>query len=468
MTQAFVPQRLTPIVGRDASKIDEDALTRLAGLPEGETLDFKQELFWKTPTDRNVRHEKRRKLAKTIAAFANRSGGLLVLGIAEPKGGTGSGTLTPLQGINPDTEQLDLNTAVVNFCAPVPDFEVIPVKCTNGIVLLVSIPPSPRRPHAVVENKQLVYPIRDGNGNRDLEESEIADLYRNRFETADQQVGILGVRHTEFRDRLPTEDRAWLTVSLHPSREGHTEFSTARADDLREEFRHRIIGFPTWHGEPTSARAGAGLRSYRLTDDGYERLTPSLMTAQVHLDGGGNVGLGWAHRGSMQNLQAVKADELLENGGDITKIVDDRPIRVFDYQLVAELVNAVWFLGWWAGEECGAGDDALLVADLTPCGHGTALYQLGGNGWEHHIEPTPTLTATSPRAETMAAVNDIGTPGTPLLQVVRSLAQDLLAGAFEHIGPTQINPDGQLVPARFSVDRQHVEQWAKQHELETA
>lgn len=102
---------------------------------EGTTLDFK-----KTITSNE-------KIAKSLVAFANNIGGVLLIGVAD------DGTIVGVK--SEDEERFMINKAAQQFCKPAiePIFEEIYIN--HKLVLAVTIQPSETKPHYALDaNKQ--------------------------------------------------------------------------------------------------------------------------------------------------------------------------------------------------------------------------------------------------------------------------------------------------------------------------
>jgi len=137
-----------------------DDLTEVLRRPEGKTLEFKRDLS--SPSG----------VLKTIVAFANTSGGTLLLGV-DDEGTSVRGIRNPL-----DLEER-LANLVSDGIAPrlVPDVEV--VQWRNSHVLAVEVHPSPLRPHHLTREgvDRGVY-VRVGSTNRRADAELIAELAR--------------------------------------------------------------------------------------------------------------------------------------------------------------------------------------------------------------------------------------------------------------------------------------------------
>jgi len=129
--------------------------------PEGKTLEFKQDLS----SPKNI--------MKTLTAFANTAGGVLLIGIED-----GSKAIIGVE--NPLDEEERLCNLIADSIEPrlVPNVELVHWK--GRIVLAVEVYPSPLRPHWIksqgIENGVLV---RVGSTNRQADGLLIAELRRS-------------------------------------------------------------------------------------------------------------------------------------------------------------------------------------------------------------------------------------------------------------------------------------------------
>lgn len=93
---------------------------------EGETLDFKHSI------------NDSKKIARSVSAFANTRGGILLIGVKD----NGS-----IAGVNSDEEYYMVEAAAQLYCKPEVDFEVKKWSVLGKTVLEVTIKPSPSKPH---------------------------------------------------------------------------------------------------------------------------------------------------------------------------------------------------------------------------------------------------------------------------------------------------------------------------------
>ena len=108
-------------------------LPELLRLREGEQLDFKQRI---SSTE---------KIAKTICAFANTSGGILLVGVKDDR------TVT---GIDPEEEKFMLSQAATEYCQPAIPLHFEEIEHEDDIIVLaVHIEESPHKPHSSLNNQ---------------------------------------------------------------------------------------------------------------------------------------------------------------------------------------------------------------------------------------------------------------------------------------------------------------------------
>ena len=106
-------------------KIDQEFVKQLLLEEEGEQLEFKQQI------------SSQEKIAKTLSAFANTKGGLLVIGVSD---------LRKIIGIDSDEEQYMIASANDSYCVPKVSLEINSIKIDPAhpseeekIVLLVKV-----------------------------------------------------------------------------------------------------------------------------------------------------------------------------------------------------------------------------------------------------------------------------------------------------------------------------------------
>lgn len=119
-------------------------LRRIAESGENETVEFKRKAAFPL------------KIVREMVAFANTSGGILLIGVDD------SGKLPGLK--YPDEEIFVIKKALRKHCRPWLKFkqEVIPVSANHSI-LVFEVPPSRRKPHFVVQGRQQDSYVRVGD-----------------------------------------------------------------------------------------------------------------------------------------------------------------------------------------------------------------------------------------------------------------------------------------------------------------
>src|SRR5439155_518268 len=182
---------------------------------------------------------------KDVCAFANARGGALIFGIREENGTARE--LVPIEFSQSKEQQLRsccsfdwLNSArelvPIEFSQskeqqlrswahgrvfPSPEIEVqrLPAPADpNSGCLLVIVARSGRQPHAVLKERDsgLRYVVRVGRDTRTLTESEVAERYGRRFETAKTRIERLdAVSRTRTKLRAE-ESYCWITLALVP------------------------------------------------------------------------------------------------------------------------------------------------------------------------------------------------------------------------------------------------------------
>lgn len=182
----FRSARLESVLGTPVEQLNAAAVRALVGTEAAEDtdLDFKRDLYGSSERDK-------RALATDIAALANTSGGVILIGVAEDDQARAADAPGVALG---DGEQLRMAQIIAGNVVPVPRFEVRPLPepddAAHGFYALL-VERTPAAPHAVVVGDGFRYPRRNGASTRYLTEPEVAQAYRDRLAgLADQQARL--------------------------------------------------------------------------------------------------------------------------------------------------------------------------------------------------------------------------------------------------------------------------------------
>lgn len=269
--------RIESLSGSAVADADEAALQRLAdiGAKEDSDLDFKSELY--------KNHEEGKfDLAGDVAAMANTTGGVIVLGINDA-----DGKAEKLIGVDTsDGEEGRMRAVIAERVVPLPEYDIREIAGTEDrSYYLITVARSSLRPHGVRNKKWLRYPFRNGAFTEYMSESMIADAYRDRFELARSQVDRLGAIQSEGFSQL-TDERVdvWLLVSMVPTFEGAMSLDTARVQQMQQWFSNRRV--PLNGNRSLSAEAGVRrVILHDFTRDGQTKASHEYV--QLYQDGGG-------------------------------------------------------------------------------------------------------------------------------------------------------------------------------------
>jgi hypothetical protein len=338
--------------------------------------------------------------AKDVTAFANTAGGLIVIGISEVNGRANGFSPVTLK----DQQRQIYFDTVMSWTTPYLSGIQIghvssPHDAEQGCVLIY-VPPSGGRPHAVAEPNSYRYTwhVRNGNRTSSLSEAEVAVRYRDRY--ADR-ISIEQRVQTVFQAgvlELARGERAWLCVAVAPSQSAerrHLDRGLLEEFKMQTTKRQESLPGPQLGYQPSFGRGRIVLRDS----------SPSGPFATDHLIHMYVDGCAFAAIG-LQNLE------------DTASLLRGRPDLPWDVQCIRIGDIASWVLTL-AGITCGHAVDAGASGELELlCG---------------------IVTATQEDADILAA--DV--PLAPLEHVIVeqplgiSLAEDLIPGTHPR---TKLSP----------------------------
>lgn len=294
------------LLGCSVDEADEAAIDKLVGAEEGQSLDFKRELY-----DLALGEEKD-ELCKDVVAMANATGGILVLGMAEV-----SGAASKFLGITVD-EKYERRVAqtIEGRVSPQPHgWAMVPTSGSRRGYLLV-VPPSDMAPLGFWPDGDATakrFPLRVGRDTFFMSESQIADRYRSRFSAAEGQARrVEDVTDAALDDLRSAEARVWLVLTIVPAQPGARRITQESVDEAENWYRtlDRLPFAHMWI-ETYSARVGfrrVVIRSPHPSDPARS----ARIHLELHADGSSVVALELAIASNDRTLPAVHDDELAE------------------------------------------------------------------------------------------------------------------------------------------------------------
>lgn len=402
------------------------------GLRESERLDFKAQFYGNGESQR-------RELAGDLAAFANHRGGLLILGVSEDEHGAASSL--PCVELT-DDEQRRIHQIVAGNVFPHLPIEILPI-VLDGVgqgVMIIAVAPSPLRPHAVAVNDGLRYPRRHGTITRYLSESEVADLYRDRFAIQHDELTRVDAIRREAVDELDQDGAVWVAVSAVPTGAGSLVVSEQSIADT-QGWAKRFLG-----DDPVIGFLGRavplvrpGLRRLRLLTHYVSDSRPDYQYAELHADGAGVA----MHR--------------LFTGRD--KPPEGQPVPVLNMTLLWTTASA---LNVAAAHAVNVGAWGEVAVELTVFGPRRFL---AWSSHGHFIEPIDggRVLEGDLISQHTFVLSDLTAGMQPLLAATRLLLTDVF-NAFGSPEVRPLTPDGALKGGYIGANSE-LREWAEHHHV---
>jgi hypothetical protein len=303
--------------------------------------------------------------------------------------------------------------------------------------VLVVVPPSHRRPHAVVKGDDLRYSRRHGSTTRHLSEAEVADLYRDRFATARADVDRAAVVHHEGVEGLDPSARPVLSTVVVPAAPGRMIIDTSQVQ--------RVKDWLGGNGSPAIGRARFWLGFFETTPDvwtGHRRIVAAPLHyrpygppyCELHGDGAGYAALPLYDIGQSGRMPGVETDGYLLASIDIAM----------------EVARMLRLLGSHAQLHTGAYGDALVVTRLDsdkPCQLGWRDHHGFANSYDRQIAAAHVV------GEFTLPVDALASDDSRLLAATWTVSSDLVQ-SFGQPEIRALTREGGVRPGFFTAQEQ--------------
>lgn len=422
-----IPYSLRPLLGDDPAAVTAGQLEKLIGEPESQQADWKRQL--------DANDKTKLDLGADVAAFANATGGLIVVGLDE----NDRGEATTFVGVT-DPKRPDYadwaNAVIRSRVSPPPPFSVHRIEGPEGVdVVLIAVDPSEASPHAALDGSKLSYPVRSGTGKRYLSEPEVADAYGRRLRRiAGQDARTDELRRAAVPKKAVEGDVAWLVVTIAPARPGNGRIEPGDVERFRDLLETgRLRRLPSDSTRPWNPSIGhRAVIATDFNDTQHQR-------AVLGVDGSGSAAIRWPG----------KSDGIVPR--NLTMITTETC-----WLLSTLVANAV--------ERGVSGTASASIEVLTPTNH-TLQVSAGAPGIDSGLFDIPTHRGPTPVGLHTIDLDAVALSMTGLLAATHLLASDL-ATVFGYAALRCLTPEGALRPSGFSRNRHDLEffvQWAAEN-----
>ncbi|TJZ95308.1 AlbA family DNA-binding domain-containing protein [Actinacidiphila oryziradicis] len=427
----MVPLRSRRLEGIFGARLDAVSHAQVASLvtnavTEASDLDFKKELY-------GASDRAKRDLAGDVAALANTSGGVLVLGIEEDD--QARAKAAPGVAVS-DAEVRRVEQIVADTVYPTPTINVWQVEDPqqegHGF-LLIAVPPSPMAPHAVQVDKGLRYPRRYGTTTTYLTETQVSAAYRERFAAIQGRYNDLARYEGDLVDRLDGRYLTSVVVTLVPDLSGDFALDAKAMRQLQEELvgkDPRIVPRGSYY-----ERVTVGSRRL-IAYAGSSAVAATYLACELHKSGAG--------------VYAAAVTDRRANGPGTRVPESDDVSRIDDEDIVLDIWSGLRFLARHARDRAAAGGNATVRVTLWPVSHRfpAELHHprsYGGVLGAHQALSPPVATD-------VFDIDDLAEDGPALVAAAAGLATDLIQ-YFGYPEVLQMTNDGRIRTKYWSRER---------------
>ena len=439
-------RRLEDVLGGSLEDLTYERVERLVagGVAEAFDLDFKQALY-------GTSDGAKRDLATDVAALANTTGGLVILGIEEDD--QARAIAAPGVALS-DDELTRIHQIVGSQVVPAVVYEPIPVRKPgrddHGF-LVIAVLRDPLAPHAVIVNQGLRFPVRNGTTTRYLSETEVAAAYRERSTGAERQAARIKEIEHDALERVDTaSERRWLMVSLVPDMAGNFAVNSGSFIAFRQE----VIG-ESATVVPSGARfrrASVGRR--RLIADGTmdSSAAASWLLLELHADGSG--------------VCCISLVDRTQGASPLADAGQPAVPRIHVEDMVVAVISGLLQLGRHARDRAAAGGSAIVRAQIYPVApdQQAVLVNTRDVGFNDRLGDRA-LTAPQRPAEAVSDLDGLAQPGTALIEVSALLANEI-GQSFGVAELGQLSLTGQIRRRYWSIYQSQIEAWARNNDVE--
>ena len=196
-------------LGVEPCPLSDELLDDAVAARVAETAD----LDWKSRLPR-TRGLTETDFPKDVAAMANSGGGLIVYGVEERQ--RSAVRRVDVGDLDEANERSLRQAAYSAISPPVLNLLVHRIGTEPNRAVVLEVPASSASPHLIFKNECFAAPMRNGADTFWMNESQIAAMYRGRFEESRRATEALGALFDDALDGRNTERQAWFIGVARP------------------------------------------------------------------------------------------------------------------------------------------------------------------------------------------------------------------------------------------------------------